>query len=96
MNTSGPAFKSCSNELQQKIMAWSEQLDTILDEALTERVDSQWLLAELMERKVVTFRKVQAWNAFLHEEAKGNNYTVCTFLISFCACCLLISGFYKL
>ncbi|SAL99389.1 hypothetical protein [Absidia glauca] len=71
MNTSGEAFKSCSPALQQMIKAWSEQLNTILDEAQLENVDAQWLLGELSERKRVAFRKVQPWNAFLHEEAKG-------------------------
>ncbi|SAL96245.1 hypothetical protein, partial, partial [Absidia glauca] len=34
-------------------------------------VDPQLLLAELTEQKRSAFRKVQPWNAFLREEAKG-------------------------
>jgi hypothetical protein len=84
MNTSGRALKSCSTELQQKIKTWSEQLNTILDEAKEEGVDAQWLLEELTERKRKVFRKLQPWNAFLHEEAKGKQYLGYVFLTSIC------------
>jgi hypothetical protein len=37
-NTSGTALNTCSIELRQKIQAWSQQLDTILDEAMDEGI----------------------------------------------------------
>ncbi|SAM06522.1 hypothetical protein [Absidia glauca] len=52
-------------------IAWSQQLETILVEANDEGVNPQVLLAALTKQKKTAFRKVQPWNAFLHEESKG-------------------------
>jgi hypothetical protein len=99
MNTTGPAFDACSPKLRQRIEAWSEQLDAILDEAYDEGVSPHWLLAELTKEKKQDFRKVQSWNAFLREEAKGRFFPATCFLsqlVSFVGIfCILITGFYN-
>ncbi|KAI8328853.1 hypothetical protein BC941DRAFT_457594 [Chlamydoabsidia padenii] len=72
MNTTGSYFNLCSTNLQQKINALAKSFDAILAQAVEESVNPQLLRAELLGTSALSSRrKVQPWNAFLHEEAKG-------------------------
>jgi hypothetical protein len=71
MNTTGPLLKLCSPGLQQKVKDWADGLDAILLEAGKEAIDRHALLAEVTNVPRRTYRKIQPWNAFLAEEARG-------------------------